>query len=51
MNPEGLQYGYKKLYSFLGLSQKPDVGICLLIAPQWMFMSTITQSYHREKHM
>ena len=22
-----------------------------MIAPQWMFMATITQPYHREKHL
>lgn len=48
MNPEGLQYGYKKLYTFLGLNNKPETGMTLVIAPQWMFMATITQPYHRE---
>ena len=51
MNPEGLQYGYKKLCNFLGLAQKPDSGITLVIAPQWMFMATISGPYHREKFL
>lgn len=42
MNPEGLQYGYKKLFNFLGLGNKPEVGLTLIVAPQWMFMATIT---------
>ena len=51
MNPEGLQYGYKKIYNFLGLAQKPDIGITLIIAPQWMFMATLTQPYHKEAQL
>jgi len=23
----------------------------LIVAPQWMFMATITQPYHREQHL
>lgn len=33
MNPEGLQYGYKKLYNFLNLVDTPNVGITLIVAP------------------
>ena len=49
MNVEGLQYGYKKLFNFLGLNQKPDMGITLVVAPQWMFMAHLAGPYHKEK--
>ena len=51
MNVEGLQYGYKKLYNFLDLKNKPDLGITLVIAPQWMFMATVAGPYHKEKFL
>jgi hypothetical protein len=36
---EGLKYGYKKLSNFLGLSQKIDAGLTLIVAPQWIFLA------------
>jgi hypothetical protein len=45
---EGVQYGYKKLYNFLGLHKKPDAGLTVIVTQKWMFMSVIHQPYHRE---
>ena len=51
LNPEGLQYGYKKLYNFLNLADTPHVGITLVVAPQWMSLATNTQPYHRDSFL
>ena len=45
---EGLQYGYKKLFNFLGLHKKLNSGLTVIITQRWMFMSVVHQPYHRE---
>jgi hypothetical protein len=47
-NTEGLQLGYKKLYNFCGLGRKPNAGLTVIVTKSWMFMSVLTQPYHRE---
>jgi len=41
MNAEGLMYGYKKLFQFLGLSKTQQFGITMIVTPNWMFLCTI----------
>lgn len=48
MTIEGLKYAYNKLYSFLGLKSNPDVGLTVIVAPQFMLVCPIGQSYHTE---
>lgn len=48
MTIEGLKYAYNKLYSFLGLKSNPDVGLTVIVAPQFMFACPIGQPYHTE---
>lgn len=48
---EGLKYGYKKLSNFLGLSQKIDAGLTLIVAPQWIFLAPMCQPYHKETEL
>ena len=39
LNVEGLQYGYKKCLTFLGLQNKQQMGLTVVITPNWMFMA------------
>ena len=48
---EGLQYGYKKLYNFLGLHKKTDAGLTVIVTQKWMYMSVVHQPYHREQEI
>lgn len=48
-NQDGLQYGYKKLYNFLGLDKNPNAGLTMIVTQKWMFMSLLHQPYHREQ--
>lgn len=50
-NTEGLQYGYKKLYNFLGLHKKVDAGLTVIATQRWMFMAVVHQPYHREQEI
>ena len=45
---EGLRYVYGKLYSFMNLSDNADIGITLILTPNWMFLAPIYQPYHKE---
>ena len=51
MNEEDLMLAYRKLHAFLNLRTRPHLGITLIIAPEWMFLSTISQPYHREQYL
>lgn len=51
MNAQGLQYCYKKLSQFLNLMTTPEVGITLIVTPNWMYLSTIHRPYHLETLM
>ena len=33
------------------MKEKPHLGVTLVIAPQWMFLATIANPYHREQHL
>jgi hypothetical protein len=48
MTAEGLVYAYNKLYQFLNLKNKPDLGLTIIVTPQWMFVATIYDAYHVE---
>jgi hypothetical protein len=45
LNFQGMQYGYNKIYKFLGLNNKPDVGVTILASNNWLFVSTIKGPY------
>lgn len=49
MTAEGLKYAYQKVSTFLDFKSKQDLGITVLIAPQFLFACTISQAYHQEK--
>ena len=51
MNEEDLVLAYRKLHEFLNLKTKPHLGITLVIAPEWMFLATISEPYHREQYL
>ena len=48
MTADGLQYSYSKLSTFLGLKDKSQMGVTIVVSPQWMFVATINQPYHVE---
>lgn len=43
---DGITFSYKKLINFLDIASKPDLGLTLVISPNWMFMTTIVGPYH-----
>jgi hypothetical protein len=43
MNSNGLKYAFDKLSTFLGLKNKPDIGLTIIVSPQWMFVASINQ--------
>lgn len=51
LNQDGLAYAYRKMYAFLGLQTKRDVGVTLICTPQWMFLAEIHQPYHYEDQL
>lgn len=48
MKPEGLKYAYNNISNFLKLKENQDLGITVIVAPQFMFVATISQPYHME---
>lgn len=48
MNANGLKYAFDKLSTFLGLKNKPDIGLTIIVSPQWIFVATLSQEYHVE---
>jgi hypothetical protein len=41
MSSDGLQLGYRKIVQFLSLKEQPELGVTIIVTPQWMFVSTI----------
>jgi hypothetical protein len=42
INVTGLKHAFEKLSSFLGLKNKPDLGLTIIVSPQWMFVATLS---------
>ena len=50
LNADGLTYAFTKLSSFLGLKSRQEDGLTIVVSPQWMFVATLNNAYHTEKH-
>jgi len=48
LSSEGLLYGYKRMFDFLGLGDKQHLGLTIIVTPKWMFMAPINKPYHSE---
>lgn len=44
INENDLKNAYKKLYEKLDLDEKPNVGLTLVVTPEWMLAATIEQA-------
>ena len=51
LNQDGLFFAYKKMFGFLELQSKRNVGLTLIVAPRWMFLAQIDQPYHFEQDL
>lgn len=51
VNQDGMQYAYRKMFAFLNLQQKRDIGITLICTPTWMFLGAIEGPYHKESQL
>lgn len=48
MSIEGLKYAYNKVSTFLDLKANQDMGITVIVAPQFMFVCIVSQPYHMD---
>lgn len=46
LSSDGLIYGYKRMFGFLGLADKPHLGLTVIVTPKWMFLASIQEAYH-----
>ena len=45
LKPETLIQEYRKLFTFLKLDARPEVGLTLIVTPKWMFVAPLVQAY------
>lgn len=51
MNQDGLYFGYKKMFGFLGMNTQRNLGLTLVVSPNWMLLAQMEQPYHLEKDL
>ena len=51
MTAEGLKFAYRKIYAFMGLASMPEVGLTIIVTPQWMFAAVVQKPYHSETQL
>lgn len=51
MNTDGCKYGFQKMCQFLKVDKNKNLGMTVILTPQWMFMALIEKPYHYETLM